>query len=176
MAIIVEDRIGLLIGQFIILLSCIFYIEYFYSENIYPDKRAKEVFVQTTCALLNKKLNAQASSPNNYLYRADFLIHYSVNNIPYTHWVSGNGLNTAFTKHSAPKEEILSQFNVGNAYPCWYDPNNPSIAILVMRHYWFSTFPLILPSIIGVIVFYFLLTNLLEIISNWLIKNRAKKP
>ena len=171
---ITENKLVLLIGQSIVLLICVFYINHFYTENIYPDKRAKEVFRQTNCLLLDKKLNSKESKPNQFLYRADFLINYSVNHVQYTRGVSGNGLNVLFSKHAAPKEEILSRFTVGGTYPCWYDPDNPSIAVLVMRHYWFSTFPLIFPSILGVIVFYFFLTTLLDWISDLLIKSREK--
>ena len=173
-AVIAENRAMLLIGQIIVLLICVGYVDYFYYKNIYPDKRAKEMFQQTTCTLLNKKLNIQQDQTDELRYRADFLVSYVVAGTQYKRWVSGNGLNTIFTERRVPKEEVLSRFTVGGTYACWYDPDNPSVAILVMRHYWFSTFPLIFPALIGVITFYFFLTNILDLLGDAIVRFREK--
>ncbi len=169
----IENHFILLIGQLLVLLICLIYINHFYYENIYPDKRAKEVFQQASCLLLNKTLNSQKMG-DDYRYRIDFLVRYTVNNRQYTRIVSGNGLNVLFTERREPKEEMMSRYAIGNSYTCWYDPENPSIAILVMRHYWFSTFPLIFPSIIAVIVFYFFIINFLDVLSDVIMRFRKK--
>lgn len=171
---IIENKYLLLIGQIVVLFLSIGFIIHYYLHYIYPDKRAKEVFIQTTCTIVEKQLNKLEYKPNKFLYRADFLIQYAVNNTSFTRWVSGNGLSIVFTEDLAPKEDVLSRYTIGESYTCWYDPDNPSIAILVMRHYWFSL-PLIFSSIISIIIFYFFLTNLLDIISDHLVKKRVRK-
>lgn len=156
-------RAALLIGQILVLILCIGYIEYVYSVHILPDKRAKETFQQTSCFLISKKLSAKGHFLHSY--RSDFLISYNVNGVQYNHWVSGNGLDMSFTGNETEQEDILSQFDVGGSYPCYYNPNNPQYAILVLRHNWLSTFPLMVPSLIFVITLYYLLKNVFQLLS-----------
>lgn len=157
-----RSRIALLVGQFIVLVGVIGYIEHVYTANILPDKQAKETYQMTDCFLIGKKLTTRGRLIHGY--RAGFLISYNVNGVQYNRWVSGNGLDISLTQNAAEQENILSRFYVGGTYPCWYDPANPQLSILVMRHDWLSTFPLIVPSIVGVIAFYYFLKNLLQLI------------
>jgi hypothetical protein len=158
---ITRNRIALLAGQFIALILCIIYIEYIYFANILPDKRAKENYQQTDCFLIAKQLNSKGKWVTRY--RADFLISYNVGGVQYSRWVAGNGLDMSYSSNQAEQTRILAQFVTGEAYPCWYDSNEPERAILVMRHNWLSTFPLLLPSVIGVIVLYYLILNLIQL-------------
>jgi hypothetical protein len=166
------SRIALLIGQVIVLLACVTYIEFVYTTNILPDKEAKESYNEASCFVISKRLNAQGQFAENY--RADFLISYNVNRVQYNHWVSGNGLDMKFTQNRTGQEKILSRFDVGGTYPCWFNPKNPEVSILVLRHNWLSTFPLMIPSVISLIIIYYLMKNLFELISvaSILLKNR----
>jgi hypothetical protein len=156
--------IVLLIGQIIVLLICIGYIQYIYTANILPDKEAKESYQQSQCFLTSKKLSSKGHIVHQY--RADFLISYQVNGVQYNRWVSGNGLDMSFSHNASDQEDVLSEFDVGGNYNCWYNPNNPQLAILVLRHNWLSTFPLMLPSVIGVITLYYLLKNIAQLIAS----------
>lgn len=158
------SRITLLIGQFIVLLMCLSYINYVYTGNILPDKQAKETFKQTSCFLVSKKLSNKGRFFHSY--RSDFLVSYNVNGVQYSRWVSGNGLDISFAHNQIEQEDILSQFDVGGTYPCYYNPDNPQIAILVLRHTWMSTFPLMLPSVIFVIVLYYFFKNLFTVMGS----------
>lgn len=159
----IEGRIVLFIGQFIVLVACLSYIAYHYNFDVLPDKLAKRKFHETNCFITSKKLSAHGSFFRTY--RADFLISYNVNSVQYNRWVSGNGLDTSYTQNESEQEDILSQFDVGRMYHCWYDPDNPQLSILVPRHNWLSIFPLILPAIIGIIVLYYALKSLFKLMT-----------
>jgi hypothetical protein len=155
-----KGQFTLLIAQLIILLLCIAYIEHFYRVNIMPDKEAKAYFQQTSCFLINKKLSTKGKIWDRY--RADFLVSYQVNGVQYNKWMTGNGLDHSFSTNRVAQESILSAYQVGSTYPCWYDPADPQIALFVMRHRWTSTLPLALPVLVGMITLYYFLTNLLN--------------
>lgn len=155
------SRVALLTGQVIVLLLCITYIEYVYTFNILPDKEAKEAYSEASCFVISKRLNAQGQFAGRY--RADFLISYNVNRVQYNRWVSGNGLDMKFSQNRVAQEKLLSRFDVGGTYPCWFNPKNPELSVLVRRHNWLSTFPLMIPSVMSVIVVYYLFKNLFEL-------------
>lgn len=156
------SRIVLLIGQFIVLIFCIAYIQHTYTANILPDKLVKETFQEISCFLISKKLSTRGHLIHTY--RADFLVSYNVQGIQYNRWVSGNGLDMSFFDNDTQQEDILSQYDIGQSYTCYYDPSNPQVAILVLRHNWLSTFPLMVPSVIFILVAYFFVVNLLQLL------------
>lgn len=169
----ITGRILLLIGQWLVLMFCLSYIGFIYAVDILPDKNAKETFIETNCTVVNERLSMKGRVFHSY--RADFLVNYSVNNRPYSHWVSGNGLNLAFTQNKAEQQALIASFVIGNNYSCWYNPDKPDIVMLVQRHSWHSTFPLVVPSIVGLIVFYYLLKNLFELFAEIKSKSRQIK-
>ncbi|RDI41706.1 DUF3592 domain-containing protein [Aquicella lusitana] len=152
-----KKRITLLIGQFVVLVICIGYIEYFYTTRLLPDKRAQAVFNSADCFLVSKKLNTR--NYPKHVYRADFLVSYNVNNVQYNRWAFGNGMDRSFSESKGEQEAILARYEVGKTYQCWYDPEDPQLVVLVMRHDWRVTFPLILPAVVAVIMLYYFLTN-----------------
>jgi hypothetical protein len=159
----------LLLGQLLVLIMCVGYMEYFYSTYIYPDKRAKETFREVNCFLVNKKLSTRGHILHSY--RPDFLVSYNVNGVQYNRWVSGNGLDTSYFRNKADQEDILSQYEVGGTYLCYFNPANAQFALLVLRHNWLSTLPLMVPATILVIVFYYFLQNLMLLLSTGVRRN-----
>lgn len=152
--------IALLLGQIFIIYLCYWYIQNFYQINILPDKLAKDTFKQADCFIINKKLEIKEDIIP--LYRAGFLISYNAKGVKYNRWVAGNGLDQSFSTDRREQENILAKFIVGNVYLCWYSPEDPRIAILIIRHNWLSTFPLMIPFLIIIIVCYYLVKNILR--------------
>ncbi len=146
--------------QIFILFVCIEFAQIIYNNDILPDKLVKENFPETTCTIVSKNLSEKGKMVLRY--RADFLVSYAVNGNPYRAWVTGNGLDQAFFHEREPQENALAQFAVGQAYPCWYNPQIPQIAVLVMRHNWTSTLPLAVPALIGLIALYFILKSIFQ--------------
>ena len=60
--------------QVLILFICIWFIEYIYYGNIYPDKLVKETYEQTNCQIDSKSL--EKAGKTIYRFRADFLVTY----------------------------------------------------------------------------------------------------
>lgn len=143
------------ITQLIILVVCVVYIESVYYFNILPDKKVHETFDQTSCTITNKQLVTVGRFLHEY--RADFTVSYLAGGVAYATTTSANGLNRSFTTDHSAEANELEQFNLESIYPCWYDPSDPTRVVLVPRHNWSSTFPLFIPSVIAVIMCYYLL-------------------
>lgn len=144
-------------GQVIILIVCVSYIFYEYLLFIAAEKNVAEHFKETVCLVTNKRLLVE-----NQFYRADFLIHYTVNGTSYFNWVTAKGLDQSLSDYKS-ENALLSYFDIGTAYPCWYDPDDPRVAVLVLHHNWLSTFPLMIPVSISIIMCYFILSTALKL-------------
>lgn len=160
----------------IILVICIVYIDYMYHANILPDKKVDETFTQSDCTILDKKL--QETGRMIHHYRADFSVSYLADGKNYISQTSANGLDRSFTTDRASEEEGLNQFVIGSTYPCWYDPAAPGIVVLVQRHSWSSTLPLLIPAVLAMIMIYYILRTLFSaagIATNKVRDNRRNK-
>lgn len=163
-------KIILFAGQLVILFFCIWYIEFIYYTNIYPDKLVKETYEQTNCIVVNKTLSSKGHLLSSF--RADFLVSYTAAGVQYREWISGNGLDRSFTTDRASQESVLDQFDVNATYPCWYNPETPQLIVIALRHNWASTFPLFIPSVIAFIMIYYLARTLFEFLGENAIKLR----
>lgn len=152
-------QLALILGLFMVIAGCFFYIYYLYQHIILPEQIAKNTYENTICLIINKKLASKGIVIRQY--RADFLVSYSVGGVLYKRWVSGNGLDTSYSQNQAELEDLLSQYEVGGTYRCWYDPVTPTTVLLVFRHNWISLFYLIgIPTIVSLLSLY-LLINIL---------------
>jgi hypothetical protein len=158
------------IGQLLILFICIYYIEHTYFDNIRPDKIVAETYKDNECLIQQKGLSQRGRFVRSY--RADFLLTYVVNETSYSAWTSANGLDRSFTTDKLSQESELNQFTVGVSYPCWYNPQSPQIVVLVLRHTWTSTFTLFIPSVIALIMLYYLFRSLFIFFGTASIKTR----
>jgi hypothetical protein len=141
--------------------------------NIIPDKEANESYQQTRCFLISKKLMAKGHLIQRY--RADFLISYNANGVQYNRWVSGNGLDRSLTKNESEQEDILSQFEVGGTYTCWFNPDSPHQVMLLPRHDWYSIFPLLVPAVVSIITLYYFLKTLFKAVDGIMMRSRKKR-
>src|SRR3990167_5384159 len=126
-----SNRICILLGQFIVLLLGFIYLDYVYLMDIRPDQLAKQRFTQTQCLIMSKKLSAKGKIIRRY--RADFLVSYHADGGQYNRWVSGNGLDRSHTIRNTTQEKLLTDYENGSNYTCWYNPKNPEEAFLVPR-------------------------------------------
>lgn len=149
----ISNNVFILLGQFIFSLLAFIYLDYVYLVNIRPDQLAKQEFVQTDCLVMSKKLSSKGKIIRRY--RADFLINYHANGAQYNRWVSGNGLDMSHSMQDDPQLTLLSNYDDGVSYPCWYNPKNAEEAFLVLRHRWLSlpTFLVALTGFISLILF-----------------------
>jgi hypothetical protein len=110
------------------------------SLHVLPQWRANHYYVEGRCELLDKRLiEERGGAKGGVTYRAEFLIRYTVDGREYqARTYDAPSLRRSSTAFRWPKERVLATFTVGEEYPCWYDPQDPSQAVLVRDYDWFS--------------------------------------
>lgn len=151
------NRVLFMLGQFFVLISCIIYIDYIYLTNIRPDQTAKLTFRQTECFIMSKKLSSKGKFFKRY--RADFLVNYNADGAQYHRWVAGNGLDSSYSYDSRSQASLLSDYENGNNYPCWVNPENAEMAVLKFRDSWLSLYGIIFPAVTGLLMLILFIRN-----------------
>jgi hypothetical protein len=169
----ISGKALLYIAQIIIFFLCLGYMDAVYNNNILPDKLVDDDFTQTTCTVMAKELGTKGRMGHHY--RANFLISYTANGSNYQTWVTGNGLDQSYFREREAQEETLSQYDIGGSYPCWYSPQTPQLAVLVLRHDWASTLPLLVPTVIAIISLYYIIKGALQFFGFIKLKAAEKK-
>jgi hypothetical protein len=106
-----------------------------------PLWRANHVYVESRCVVLDKRIVEGRGNKGGTTYRPEIHISYNVSGRAYQTWtydaakVSSSG--------RAGKQKIIDQFVAGREYPCWYDPDDPSKAVLVRGFSWAYLFILL---------------------------------
>ncbi len=105
---------------------------------VVPEWRVHHEFIETTCRVLDKRI-ARRETEDGTLYRPEIWIEYEVGEITYRDW--HYDIHRAYSGDLAEAEAAAAEFAVDDAsnprrYPCWYDPINPSVAVLVRGHRW----------------------------------------
>jgi hypothetical protein len=104
----------------------------FLGLDFVPDWWANNFYTEGRCVLLDKRVVEHRSSggkANSGTYRPEFLIRYTVAGREYQAWAY-----RAVRSSSAwrwPKERLLERYTVGQEYPCWYDPADPTKVVFV---------------------------------------------
>lgn len=99
-----------------------------YSTYVRPEYRVNQEFKQTEGRIIDKRLLI-AQDRNGTVYRPEFHVNYEVDGRTYNVWTYNITADT--TSHRASQEEILNNYEIGRSYPCWYDPLDPQVAVLV---------------------------------------------
>jgi hypothetical protein len=118
---------------------------------------ANHRYVETQCEVLDRRVRSEplrdvgrSSSPPRDAYAPEVLIKYSVDDREYRVWA-----------YSVFQEEIgdlvgeaaalakLIRFEKGKQYPCWYDPDKPDRAVLLLGYTWYLFVPVF---VIGVVL------------------------
>lgn len=119
-----------------------------------PLWRANHVYVEGRCAVLDKRV-VESRGDDSTTYRPEIHIKYNVGGREFQTWtydaarVSSSG--------RAGKQKIIDQYSVGREYPCWYDPDDPSKAVLVRGFSWaylFILIPLVFLAVGGGGIYY----------------------
>ncbi|MES2217194.1 MAG: hypothetical protein V4501_02155 [Pseudomonadota bacterium] len=157
----VRTDILLLIGQATLIVCCIAFIIFDYNVNIAPDKRVAEEFAVTSCVVTDKSMAIVGRVVHRY--RADFRVTYATEMGSKSSVASANGMDFSYTTNQAAQQEYLDEFDIGGDYPCWYDPEKTSTVVLVLRHNWYSTLPLILPTLVALIMLVYMVRALMDL-------------
>jgi hypothetical protein len=112
-------------------------------QFVLPLWRAKTVYVEHTCIILDKRIG-ESHGDGSSTYRPEFFILYTVDGQEYRIWAYDAG--RLYSSGRSGKQAVLDQFQIGQTYPCWYDPDDPGQSVLVRDFDWMLLF-LLLPII-----------------------------
>ncbi len=118
-----------------------------FSNFVVPEWRVNHEFVETTCKVLDKRIGAKQGE-DGPLYRPEIRIEYEVGGETYRDW--HYDIHRAYSSGRENAEAARAQFAIydaakDNRYPCWYDPTNPYVAVLVRGYRWWSWLALTVP-------------------------------
>ncbi len=108
-----------------------------------PTYRARHKFVASTCRMLDKRI-VESTSDAGTSYQPDFRIEYQVTGRSYEAWTYENP--QLFTSDRTSSQAILDQFQIGEEYPCWYDPHDPTQVVLERGYGVFAWLILLVPA------------------------------
>ncbi len=98
---------------------------------VLPEWRASHDFIATTCNVLDKHVG-ERSGENGAKFRPEIQILYTVGDTAYKTWTYDITFNSTWA-YSSNREERQAQvdaFQTFHQYPCWYDPQDPAVAVV----------------------------------------------
>lgn len=101
--------------------------------------RQQQRYQAGRCTILSKHLLASYSSQKNGgspMYEPSFEFTVMTADGRHYHASGYDGSNTS-TSGLQSQQAIIDSYAIGQSYPCWYDPANPSQAVLVHHPNWF---------------------------------------
>jgi len=115
------------------------------SDFVVPEWRVNHEFVETTCQVLGRQIVAKDGDKDGVLYRPEIRIRYEVDGVVYKdrHYdISYYDGREGYISGQENAQAILDGFELYSVsqktYPCWYDPANPGVAVLVRGYGWVS--------------------------------------
>lgn len=109
------------------------------TDCVVPEWRVNHEFLETPCRVLDKQIVSEKGSGDaGPLCRPEIKIQYDVAGVEYRDWTFDFRKGPVGGREDA--QAILDGFELYSAnqktYPCWYDPANPSMAVLVRGYGW----------------------------------------
>lgn len=108
-----------------------------------PELRANRDFVEQTARLLDKRLDEQPVS-DGALFAPRFLLQFTARDRTYSTWAAYD-VSDLHTRDRGRSEALLAGYEIGQDYPCWYDPRNPERVVLARGYTWFTWLMLVVP-------------------------------
>ncbi len=108
-----------------------------------PELRANRDFIEHRARLIDKRLDEQPASEGP-LFAPRFRLQFTAQNRSYSPWAAYD-VTDLHTRDRERSEAVLARFEVGQEYPCWYDPRNPEQVVLARGYTWFAWLMLVVP-------------------------------
>ncbi len=112
-------------------------------QVVIPEWRVNHQFVEHTCVVLQTRPGKQEGA-DGALYRPEVRIQYTVDGEKHVVWTYS--IQGRYSANRAAVEETLRTLEPGAEYTCWYDPADPSVAVLVQTYSWWSWLTLAIPG------------------------------
>lgn len=113
------------------------------SQVMIPEWRANNDFRPTQGRVLDKRLQQRETEEGDHVYRPELLVAYDVDAQHYEQWTYDAA--RMFNSNREASQAVLDRFQVGQEYPCWFDPVDPAEIVLVRGYSWHAWLFLILP-------------------------------
>jgi hypothetical protein len=110
---------------------------------VLPQWRANHRFVETQGTVLRKRIG-ESWSKGSPSYRAEVLLEYEAGEQTHEAWAYQDATG-AYSSGREAKQAVLDRFDIGQAYKCWYDPQEPTTVCLARGYDWLAWTMLLLP-------------------------------
>jgi len=108
-----------------------------------PEWRANHEYAETRCTVTGKRV-AEIVKEDQVNFRPEVSIHYTVDGREYdTTTFDATGV---YSTDRAECERLIEPFAIGGEYPCWYDPQQPSNAVVKRGYSWVAWVLPLLPA------------------------------
>jgi Protein of unknown function (DUF3592) len=112
-------------------------------KMVVPEWRANHDFVRTDATVLKTRLGESVDNDGRAVFRPEVLIRYSVDDEPREVWTYD--ITCAYSPGKVGNQRALDRFEPDERVPCWYDPLNPSVAVVVRGYTWWFWMLLCVP-------------------------------
>jgi hypothetical protein len=112
-------------------------------EVVLPQWRANHQFLEAEGIVLQKRIG-ESESKNSPVYRAEVLLEYEADGQTHESWAYQD-VTGAYTSGREAKQAMLDRYEIGRAYRCWYDPQEPTTVCLARGYDWLAWTMLLLP-------------------------------
>jgi len=115
-------------GMSIAFLACLS-IMLFFTSLVFNDIRKFSSYEKTTCTILDKKIKWSTGKTKGKIYDPLVSVRYDAKGKEIVSADSiAKGMLLSSRERSAEKN--LAQYELGKAYPCWFDPEDPQEFLL----------------------------------------------
>jgi len=94
---------------------------------VLPQFRVNYQYVEHTCTVTDRRVG-EIDAPAGRLYRPEIQIRYQIDGQTQSIWTYANP--NPYVARRGEVQATVDTFQVGREYPCWYDPLDPSVAVL----------------------------------------------
>jgi hypothetical protein len=109
---------------------------------IIPEWRVNHDFAEQSCKVIEKRV-VPIQGEKGLLYRPEVKIEYQVEGVAYSPYTFDIHHTLKSTQDEA--QAAIAGFTELQSYPCWYDPAEPKIAVLVRGYQWWIWPTLLIP-------------------------------
>ncbi len=118
---------------------------FMFAALVWPEWRANRQFVPTTCVVLAKEVGERpATESEPPTYRPEFRVRYRVDDHEYVE-DDVSDVTKLYGPDRSAAQAVVDRFEVGQEYPCWYDPLDPHRAVLVRGYSGWLYLSLLIP-------------------------------
>lgn len=108
-----------------------------------PEWQANKYFVETAGTVKDKHIGTQAEGVK--AFRPEVELEYQAEGETYRQWTTYD-ISGSYAPHVESAQEILDDYELGGECTLWYDPKDPSRAVLRRGYSWFAWLTLLLPT------------------------------